>query len=128
MLKIFRIRVLVRVLALAGTLYLLLYVSNRPGPLMIATLLGIAGALVIQVVLLLRDVESTSRELARFLDSIRNADFSQSFSAPGKSAAFRELHESFSEVIEAFRKTRSATEEHLRYVDTVVQHVGIGLL
>ncbi|MGH7455696.1 MAG: sensor histidine kinase, partial [bacterium] len=34
----------------------------------------------------------------------------------------------FNEVIEQFRRARSEKEEHFRYLQTVVQHVGIGLI
>jgi nitrogen fixation/metabolism regulation signal transduction histidine kinase len=38
------------------------------------------------------------------------------------------LKKSFNEVIEQFRRARSEKEEHFRYLQTVVQHVGIGLM
>jgi signal transduction histidine kinase len=38
------------------------------------------------------------------------------------------LKAAFNEVIEQFRRARSEKEEHFRYLQTVVQHVGIGLI
>jgi two-component system nitrogen regulation sensor histidine kinase NtrY len=38
------------------------------------------------------------------------------------------LNNAFSEVVEEFKKERREKEEHFRYLQTVVQHVGIGLM
>ena len=45
-----------------------------------------------------------------------------------KGSSFEELNNAFSEVIDEFRKTRAEKEEHYRYLQIVVQHIGIGLL
>jgi nitrogen fixation/metabolism regulation signal transduction histidine kinase len=45
-----------------------------------------------------------------------------------KGSSFEELSNAFSEVIDEFRKTRAEKEEHYRYLQIVVQHIGIGLL
>ncbi|MFC2126012.1 PAS domain-containing sensor histidine kinase, partial [Bacteroidota bacterium] len=41
---------------------------------------------------------------------------------------FKELNKAFNEVLEAFRLTRADKEEHLNYLNTIVQHVGTGLI
>jgi len=73
-------------------------------------------------------VEKTNRDLARFLHSIKYSDFSQSFSSEIKGASFSELNNAFNEVIDEFQRARTEKEEHYRYLQTVVQHVGIGLI
>jgi nitrogen fixation/metabolism regulation signal transduction histidine kinase len=73
-------------------------------------------------------VQRTNREIARFFSSIKYSDFSQSFKTTIKGSAFEELSSSFSEVIDEFRKARTEKEEHFRYLQTVVQHVSIGLM
>lgn len=45
-----------------------------------------------------------------------------------KGSSFEELNNAFSKVIEEFRKTRAEKEEHYRYLQIVIQHIGIGLL
>ena len=81
-----------------------------------------------QIYGLIHYVEKTNRDLARFFQSIKYEDFSQTFMEKRLGSSFNELKEAFTEVMNAFRKTRADKEEHFRYLQTVVQHVGIGLI
>ncbi|MFZ5517567.1 MAG: sensor histidine kinase [Candidatus Zhuqueibacterota bacterium] len=91
--------------------------------------IGVSGLVfVYQIYSLIRYVEKTNRDLNRFLDAIRYDDFSQSFSGLSLGASFDELRKAFNDVLEKFKRTRSEKEEHFRYLHTVVQHVGIGLI
>ena len=93
-----------------------------------ATMFILILVIAYQIYALIQYTQKTNREIARFFNSIRYSDFSQSFKSNLKGTAFEELSGAFSEVIEEFRKTRTEKEEHFRYLQTVVQHVGIGLL
>jgi nitrogen fixation/metabolism regulation signal transduction histidine kinase len=93
-----------------------------------ATLLIIAILIIYQIYALIAYVDKTNRDLSRFLHAIKHTDFSQSFTGTGLGSSFRELNAAFSDVIEQFRKARSEKEEHYRYLQTLVQHVGIGLI
>jgi len=73
-------------------------------------------------------VEKTNQALARFFQAVRYADFSTSFFRQGMGSAFDDLHAALAEVIREFQKARAEKEEQSRYLETVVQHVGIGLL
>jgi nitrogen fixation/metabolism regulation signal transduction histidine kinase len=66
--------------------------------------------------------------LTRFFLSIKHSDFSQSFSHKKLGKSFKELNAAFSDVMEKFQKTRGEKEEHLKYLQTVMQHVGVGLI
>jgi nitrogen fixation/metabolism regulation signal transduction histidine kinase len=91
--------------------------------------LFIIGILVIvQVILLIRFVDRTNRRLTHFLESIRHSDFASSFSDPGLGKSFEELSDEFNEIFEAIRKYRAEKEESFNYLQTVVQHVSIGIL
>lgn len=81
-----------------------------------------------QIYSLLHYVQRTNREIARFFNSVKYSDFSQSFRTNIKGSSFDELSGAFAKVIEEFKKTRTEKEEHFKYLQTVVQHVGIGLL
>jgi len=124
--KNFRFNVIIRILLLGATIYLLLYLYSQTS--LYATMLIVAAIIVYQIYALLLYVEKTNKDLTRFLQAIRHTDFSQTFSGTGLGSSFRELNAAFSEVIEQFRKARSEKEEHFRYLQTVVQHVGIGLI
>jgi nitrogen fixation/metabolism regulation signal transduction histidine kinase len=116
----------IRVAFIAATMLVVLYLFYQ-------TTSYVAGAIVVvfigfQLVGLVRYVEKTNRDLSRFLHSVRYDDFSQSFTSDGRGSSFEALNESFSEVMDDFRKERSEKEENYRYLQTVMQHVGIGLV
>ena len=123
----FRARILLRVLLLGATLWLLFHTTAGGWGYPAATVA--AGLLLLfQIFGLVRFVDRTNRELARFLAAIRYADFSQTFGAGGLGSSFDELKTAFNEVLGAFRLARAEKEEQARYLQTVVQHIGVGLL
>jgi two-component system nitrogen regulation sensor histidine kinase NtrY len=124
--KNFRFQIVLRVLLICATLYLFFHLLFNST--MYVTIIFLLLIVIYQIVALIRYAESTSRQLSRFLQSIRHADFSQSFTAGKLGSSFSELSQSFSDVISDFRKIREEKEEHYRYLQTVVQHVGIGLI
>lgn len=81
-----------------------------------------------QVFSLIRFTEKTNRDLSRFLLSIRYDDTSQTFTSKGLGTSFNELRDAFNEVMEKLRVTRSENEVRARYLKTIIQHVGIGLV
>lgn len=93
-----------------------------------ATTAIVVVIIAVQIYLLIRYIEETNRILARFLTSIRYSDFSQTFSSTQKGKSFAELNDAVSEVIKDFQKVRAEKEEQYRYLQTVVRHVGIGLM
>jgi len=124
--KNFRINCIIRLGILSLTIYLFYYFLFQTD--LIATTF-VAGVLsVLQVFSLFHYIESTNSLLTRFLQSIRYSDFTQSFTASSKGSSFAELNEAFGEVISEFQKARTEKEEHFRYLQTIVQHVGVGLI
>ena len=81
--------------------------------------------LALQVTVLVRYVQRTNRELARFMLAIRHADFSQSFAIERSSSSFAELASAFEEILQRFRAARTAEEEQASYLDTFLQHVPV---
>lgn len=70
-----------------------------------------------------------NRKLTLFLESIRYEDFSIRFSADNKMGkSFSALNHQFNEVLEAFRQTRAEREASLKYIDTIIQHISVGIL
>lgn len=72
---------------------------------------------------------TTNKKITRFLESIRYADFSSSFtkdSPLGKS--FKEMNISFNEVIHAFKKTRAEKEEQMLFLQIMIQHINTGII
>jgi nitrogen fixation/metabolism regulation signal transduction histidine kinase len=93
-----------------------------------ATLVIVFLAFIYQVYALIHLMETTNRRLTTFLEAIRHADFSQSFRGTELGRNYRQLNQAFSDVMKNFQQIRSEKEENYRYLQTVVQHVGIGLI
>lgn len=124
--KDFRIRLLIRTILLTLSIIAFSYVLLKTN--LIASLVIIAAIILYQVFALWHFLNSTNKEIARFLLSIRYSDFSQSFSHQRSGGSFKELNDAFNEVIKEFQKTRTEKEEHFRFLNTVIQHVGVGLI
>ncbi len=125
-LKRFRIQVILRILLLAASCLALFYLILHTK---VFTATAVVGCLVLyQVYALVRYVEKTNQNLNRFLLAVKYGDFSQSF--PGKELGppFAELGDTFNDIIEKVQQTRSEKEAQYRYLQTIVQHVGIGLI
>ncbi|HCA81644.1 MAG TPA: ATP-binding protein [Bacteroidetes bacterium] len=124
--KSFRLNTIARVIALGASLFVLFYLFSQTT--LYATATVVALVILYQIYELIRHVERTNFELSRFLRSIRYADFSQTFSSRGRGSSFDALNTAFTEVVEEFQKARAEKEEHFQYLQTVVQHIGVGLL
>ncbi|MBL7804122.1 MAG: histidine kinase [Saprospiraceae bacterium] len=78
---------------------------------------------------LIRYVNDTNRRLARFFESVRYSDFAIRFaSGKEKGGSFEAVNRQFNEVLEAFRQTRAEKEANLLFLNTIVQHLGTGVL
>ncbi len=116
----------IRVLLIVVAVVLLLNLLRKP-ELLISTAILIVFIIGL-IVDLVKYVERTNKKLTMFLESIRHSDFVSSFSDRGLGSSFDDLNKAFNEVIEEFRKARAAKEEHFNYLQTVVQHISIGIL
>ncbi len=124
--KRFYLNCIVRVLLLSATICLVVYLFFKTE--FIAAAIFICLLAFYQIFALIRYVSKTNRDLTRLLQSIKYSDFSQSFTNNLKASGFEELHAAFTEVIKEFQRARLEKEEHLRFLQTIVDHVGIGLI
>lgn len=119
----FRINIAVRIALLITTLILcvvtleIIFLSINLGILAIA-----------QVRSLIRYVEHTNRQLVQFIESIRYSDFTHTFRSYRRGKTFDELSKTFEEVIQEFKRQRLEKEHYAIYLQTIVQHVAIGLI
>lgn len=95
---------------------------------MYATTAMVCLLFVFQVFSLIRYVEKTNRTMSRFLEAIEYDDFTQSFGNVTGGASFEELNQAFARVSANFREIRLEREENYRYLQAVVQHVGVGMV
>ena len=124
--KNFRMRIISRVLFIVLTVFLLFYSFYELSIIPLGIVLGII--LIYLIYSLIKDAESVVKIMTTFFDSIRYSDFTQSYSAKGLGKAFDELNNSYNAVMNEFVKTRKEKEESLRYMQTIIQHIRVGLI
>ena len=124
--KRFRFICTIRILLLGGTISFFFFLIFQTSLFAITFITGLS--ILYQVFALIRYVEKTNRDLSRFLQAIKYEDFSQTFIVKGLGSSYNELKAAFNEVLEKLKKTRGEKQEHYHYLQTVVEHVGIGLI
>jgi two-component system, NtrC family, nitrogen regulation sensor histidine kinase NtrY len=122
----FKFRLTIRVLLLTATFILLAFFIFKMDFIFVPFAVALLGAY--QVFSLFHFVDKTNRDLGRFLLSIKYDDTSQAFTSDGLGESFNELKRAFGEVMAKLQATRSEKEAHARYLKTIIEHVGIGLL
>jgi two-component system nitrogen regulation sensor histidine kinase NtrY len=122
----FRFQVTWRLVAIAGTAGFFFAWLLRAGPGMPAWLA--AAFFAYMFFALFRYIDRSNRGLARFLQAVRYHDFSLSPGIEGLGGSFADLNATFREISGQFQRAREEKEEQYRYLQTVVQHVGVGLL
>ncbi len=123
--KNFRTNIIIRVLILAGSIFLFFYSFQTN---YFITPIIIAIVIFFEISALIRYLDKTNRELTSFLESIRFAEFSRSFQIQGMGSSFDELNRAFNDVIRDFQKVRSEKEEHFHYLQTIVQNIDVSLI
>ncbi len=73
-------------------------------------------------------VNQTNRDLANFFASVRYNDFTTTGSAGHKGEHFGELHQGFNLVNRKFQEIRAEKEANHQFLQTIVEHINIGLL
>jgi nitrogen fixation/metabolism regulation signal transduction histidine kinase len=124
--KRFYLNCLARVLVLSGSICLLAFLLFKTEFIAASIFLALISAY--QIFSLIQYVTKTNRDLNRFLLSIKHSDFSQSYTNQLKGSGFDELNTAFSEVTKEFQQAKIEKEEHFRFLQTIIDHVGIALI
>jgi len=121
----FKAGIIIRILLISAALFAFFHFIYVEGYIVTSVILVIV--ILGLIYSLIEYTDKTNRELARFFNSIKLSDFSSNF-AGASGSSFQELNDSLASVINQFNKTRSEKEENFQYLQTVVRHIGIGLL
>ena len=122
----FRFSAPLRILILSASIACFVHLVYRTSLYAVFVVLGVF--IIYQIHALIRYVEKSNRDIVRFLQAIKYEDFSETFSSGGRGASFQKLSDAFNDVTQEIRRVRSEREENFRYLQTVVQHVGIGVI
>jgi len=121
----FRIAIITRVILLLISGFILILLLNQFLPFTTGLFILLVT---LQIIDLIRYVERTNRKLISFLDSINYNDFTVTFSDNNPGSSFLALNKAFNNVLTEFRKSRVEKEEHYNYLQTIVQHISIGII
>lgn len=116
------VRLIVLGVAIAAALWLML----QPG-LHSATLLAL-GFVAAMAAELWWFIRRTNREVARFLDAARHADYSQRFGYENLGTGFGELAAAFTDILNRMYEQRSNLETDLRRLRALIDHIPIPLM
>ena len=124
--KRFHIQTIIRVfLILLTCTWLGLELFNPPNAY---TLFLLGSLLLIQTALLIRYVNKTNRELARYFVSLRDQDSSFKLVPEDPKGSFSEVAQVINETRQLLQDTRIDKEKQYRYLQIIIGHMDIGLL
>lgn len=73
-------------------------------------------------------INRTNREVARFLDAARHADYSQRFGYASFGSGFSELADAFTDILNRMYEQRASVEVDLRKLSALIDHIPIPLI
>ena len=119
--KNFRIKIILRVIILGIMIFLFILSINQEKWYVTS---GVSLILIIILLIeLVYFVESTNREIGKFLLAIKHKDFSSTYSDTGENTtSFTELKQALREITREFQNVRIEKELHYQYLLTVFEH------
>jgi len=124
--RFFVIALILRLVLVGVAMAVVMWLLLEPG-YHSATLLS-AIVLALLVAELWRYVSRTNREVARFLDAVRFADYSQRFDFEKAGSGFASLGRTFTAIIEEMRERRTDQESDMRHLKALVEHIPVPLM
>ena len=73
-------------------------------------------------------INQTNKDLSRFLDAARYADFSQRFSCDGVGTGFDELGQTFTDILARQRLLRTSQQAEVRHLRALIEHIPVPLM
>jgi nitrogen fixation/metabolism regulation signal transduction histidine kinase len=89
---------------------------------------GIGILLIIQVFFLIRYVDNTNYSLLKFLNALKNEDYSVYFSPSKKGDSFAKVYEDFNQIIKIFKRNKIEKEAQYTYFKYILEHVNLGII
>ena len=125
-LKAYRLNLVIRIIVMTITILFvsIAFLKDMPVPIITIAVLVV----VYEVYTIFKYLDITNRKLNGFLLSIKYSDFTRTLPASGMGSSFKELEDALNEVFNEFRQVRNEKEEHARFLQTIIQHIGLGLI
>ena len=124
--RYFLVFLVLRLVLVGAVMALVIWLLLEPG-YHSATLLA-SIVLVLLAAELWRFVSRTNREVSRFLDAVRFADYSQRFDFDKAGSGFAELGRTFTRIIDEMRDRRAGQESGMRHLKALIEHIPVPLM
>lgn len=121
-----KVQVIVRVAAIALTLLLMSHLAYSGAFSLTITLVLVLA--IIQVVSLINYINRTNDEIHNFFEAIKNDDLNDPYLNAKEGTYNQYLRDQFNIVLKKLKRSKLTRDEHYNYLNTIVQHVGIGLI
>ena len=89
---------------------------------------GIGLLIILQVFLLIKYVNNTNYSLVKFLDALKNEDYSVYFSPSKKGDSFAKVFDDFNLIIKIFKRNKIEKEAQYKYFKYILEHVNLGII
>ena len=89
---------------------------------------GISLIIFLQVYLLIRYVNNTNYTLVKFMNALKNGDYSVYFSPSKKGDSFARVYEDFNEIIRIFKQNKIEKEAQFKYFRYILEHVNLCII
>lgn len=122
----FSVFLAIRLLFIGAAIIIALWLLLEPG-LHSGTILAVAVVAILATELW-RFISRTNRDVARFLDAARYADYSQRFSLDDLGTGFGELGATFTDILDRMYDRRVDVEADVRGLKALVDHIPIPLM
>ncbi|MEH6537602.1 MAG: ATP-binding protein [Psychroserpens sp.] len=125
MIKRFTLQVVIRIILILASCVLFSYFALNS--LWFSTL-GVGLVIFLQVMLLIHYVNNTNYSLVKFLDALKNEDYSVYFSPSKKGDSFAKVFDDFNLIIKIFKRNKIEKEAQYKYFKYVLEHVNLGII
>lgn len=115
-----------RIMILTATIFMLAFLILGGSSSTAAAFLFLV--IVYEVYSLIKYLDAVNLTLERFLLSVRYSDFNTRFPAGKMGGSFSKLEKEIAEVMEEFKRIRAEKEEHANFLQTIIQHINLGLI
>jgi two-component system nitrogen regulation sensor histidine kinase NtrY len=89
---------------------------------------AVGAVLILQVTNLIQYVNNTNYSLVKFLEALKNEDFSVYFSPSKKGDSFVKVYDDFNLIIKLFKQNKIEKEAQFKYFQYILEHVNLGIV
>lgn len=125
MIKKFTLQITVRIILILLFCFLFVYFLQRD---IIFPTIGVGVIILAQVYLLIQYVNNTNYALSKFLQALKNEDYSVYFSPSKKGDSFVKVYDDFNYIIKLFKKNKIEKEAQYNYFKYILEHVNLGIV